>query len=98
MVPSEYFLGFCEVCEQVFRTEFNDVNMTRDNISHLINTAIHNTQQYKDMNLCCNRVKVRIVAIFVSIHMHYGLKFKNREMYDLTVKRRCKKLQKVGHT
>lgn len=97
MVPSEQFLAFCQVCEKVFRTEFDNANMTRNNISNLINSAIHNTKEYKDMNLCCQRVKARIVAIFVSVRIHYGLKFKNRDLQDLTIKRKCKKVLKVTH-
>lgn len=82
MSPSEYFLAFCEVCEKVFCTEFDDVKMARNSISHLINTAIHNTREYKDMNLCSERIKARIVAIFVSVRIHIELKFKNRKLQD----------------
>ena len=97
MVPSEFLLVFCEVSEKVFRREFDDISMTRNNISHLVNQAIRNTKEYNDMNLCSERMKARVVSIFVSIHIHYTLKFKNRALHDISVKRKCKKVQKVGH-
>lgn len=97
MVPSDLFVAFCEVCENVFRVEFNDTKMTRNKISHLLNQALCNTQEYKNMKLCSERIRKKIVSLFVSIRIHYGLKYKNRELQDLTVKRKCRKVQKVSH-
>ena len=97
MVPSECFLAFCAECEKLFRTEFDDIKMTRSNISHLLNQAMQDLDLYKEMHVCSERIKAKIVAIFVNVRIHYALKFKNRELQDVTLKRKCRKAQKVGH-
>ena len=96
-LPSDAFLHFCNVCETVFREEFSDENMTRDNICYRINRAIHQQASYKELSLC-ETAKAKIVSTFVSVRVQYALKFKNRHLHRHTMKRQTRKLQKVTHT
>ena len=96
-IPSDSFLEFCTVCEQVFRAEFNDMGMTRSRISYLIKDKISQQKEYEALKVCSDKIKIRILAVFVSMRIHYALKYKNRDLKDITVKRKDKKAKKVMH-
>ena len=97
MVPSDHFLSFCKRCEEVFREEFSIANMSRNNIAFLINGAISNLVEYRKLKLCRDQVKSKIVGTFVSLRIHYALKFRNRNLMDLSKQRKNRKAQKVMH-
>ena len=97
-IPSEKFLDHCTHWENVFCKEFDVVfckdNMTRDNIGHLLDDVIRNLDAYKELRVCSNKMKSQIVAIFVNVHIQHALKFKNKQLMDLTLKRKCRKINK----
>ena len=51
LIPSEKFLDFCTHCDNVFCKEFDNDNITRDNIGHLLKEAIHNLYAYKELRV-----------------------------------------------
>ena len=97
MVPSNVFVEFCSMCETIFRREFYDKGMERKRISSLIRDAICQQKEYLELEVCSERVRERIVFTFVSMRIQYALKFKNREISDISVKRKNRKVQKVMH-
>ena len=71
--------------------------MTRNKISSVIKNACCKRSEYTELGVCSEGMRARIVAIFVSMRIQYALKFKNRELKDMSLKRKDRKAQKVMH-
>ena len=96
-LPTTSFVHFCALCERIFRAEFDRQGMTRNKISSVIKNACCKRSEYTELGVCSEGMRARIVAIFVSMRIQYALKFKNRELKDMSLKRKDRKAQKVMH-
>lgn len=95
LVPSDGFLSFCEECEGVFRQEFCEEKMTRDNVCAQISQAMKVHTMYPRMALCRESMTMKIVNTFINMRVQYALKFRNRSRCATGSQRR--KLKKVTH-
>ena len=47
---------------------------------------------YKELRVCSERVALHIVAIFINVRIQHALKFKGRQLMDLVLKKKCRKI------
>ena len=96
--PSDSFLNYLELCENVFANNFLNL-MHKDNILDEMCTQISSMVDkvwFTENNCCGNNLNL-IVRQYVRMRIHYSVKFFNDTLSKLPSKKRSRKVLKVSH-